>query len=53
MFNFAVKKEIIQQNGGWYKYNDKQLAHGKDKALLIISQDENMQSEILAKLNSL
>jgi len=45
----AVDCNVIQKAGSWYKYEDKQLAQGKDATMMILKEDKKMLAEIVKK----
>jgi len=45
----AVEAEVIQKSGAWYKYNDNQLAQGKDATMMVLKEDKKLLAEIVKK----
>jgi recombination protein RecA len=50
LIDVAVKYDIVQKAGAWYKYNDGQLAQGKDGAKEALAKNNELFEEIKNKV---
>lgn len=48
--NAALKLGILEKNGTWYKYNEKQLAQGKEKLTAYLIENKDLEIELIQKI---
>jgi len=50
ILDISVQKNIINKSGSWYSYNDTKLGQGRDAAISILKDNEELLSEIENKI---
>lgn len=48
-----VENDIIHKAGAWFSYNGENIAQGRDKLILYLTENENLLDEMKEKLNTL
>ena len=48
----AIQYGVVEKSGAWIKYEDKQLAQGRDSAIKLLREDQKLTSEIEKKVRS-
>ncbi len=50
LLDLALEMEIVQKRGSWFSYNGTQMAQGRDAAKELLKTDQEMYSDIEAKV---
>lgn len=53
VFDLAVQYNIIDKAGSWYSYGETKLGQGRNTAVEVVANDNNMLKEITKKLDEL
>jgi len=48
----ALEQKILDKKGGWFSYNEKNIANGADNMRLLLKEDTGLLQEIELKLNT-
>ena len=48
--SFAIESDIINKSGAWFSYNGERLAQGRDNAKQVLKENQELLSEIEAKV---
>ncbi len=51
IFDMAVQYEVVEKAGAHYKFNGKEVGHGRNAAIESLSTDENLLAKIMEKLD--
>lgn len=50
VIEFGIKSKVIEQKGGWFAYNEKNIAQGKESLRVLLSEDKKLYKEIKGKI---
>jgi recombination protein RecA len=53
IFDLAVQKEVIEKAGAHYKFEGKEVGHGRNASIEVLSKDEALLIKIVGKLDEL
>jgi recombination protein RecA len=50
LFDMAVKKEVINKNGGWYSFSDERIGHGRENTKTFLKDHPGVSESVMVKL---
>ena len=50
LFDMAVKKEVINKNGGWYSFSDERIGHGRENTTTFLKDHPGVSESVMVKL---
>lgn len=52
LLDLAVERGVVEKAGGWYRYGEQKLGHGRDNTRLALRENEALAAEIREKVRN-